>query len=96
MNKYFITLDNHLFCGMGTNYVAIAENEEELLPLADLWAYDNFCDLGGMDDYDEDSEDNEYTIEELDEAPYATIVEYNEETHGKWEWFELIYDGTKK
>lgn len=90
MNKYFITCDNYLFCGMATSYVAIAKSQADFEKMLDLWAYENYADLGG----ETDAEDNEeYTQEELDEAPYWKVEDYNEELHGEWDWFELVYDG---
>lgn len=94
MNRYFITCSNNLYCCMDTNYVVIAENEEEFINLVDMWAFDNYVDLGGSTDAEWD--DDGYTQEELDAAPYVIIEEYNEESHGEWDWFELIYDGSNK
>ena len=94
MNKYYVYLDNHLFAGMGQGFGAIANSEDEFSNLLDLWAHDHFSDLGGYDDYDEEDLNTEYTIEELDEAPYATVEEFNPDWHGEWEWLEILYDGS--
>lgn len=92
MNNYIINCDNHLFCGMGTQYVAIANDEKDFEYLLDHLAYENFMDLGGWEDYEE----NEYTANELDQAPYWTVELFNEETDGEFDWYELIYDGSDK
>ena len=96
MNKYFITCNNHIFCGMETHYTAYAENKEEFLDVVDMWAHDNFVDLGGYDDFNENDPESDYIEDELDEAPYAKVEEFEEEIHGKWEWFEVAYDGREK
>lgn len=93
MNKYFITCDNHLFCGMYTNYVALAKSENEFENMLELWAYENFCELGGFDNYDEDCDDNEHSLEELDESYFTRVEEFDEELHGEFDSFELIYKG---
>ena len=96
MNKYIVTTNNHLFCGMDKEYSAIAKSKQEIEDNLPCLAYDDFSDLGGFDDYDEDSDKNEYTLEELDESYYMFVDEYNEEDHYNFDIYELIYDGRIK
>lgn len=75
---------------------------------ASLQAYDNFSDFSGFQgvledlfpDNDSDdgySEEQETEAMEVEGEYYSyTIEEYNEDSHGEWDWYDLIYDCTEE
>lgn len=104
--KFLIHLETN-WCGEWADYVAIAEDESELLDLADRLAYENFESFDGFNAVCEDmfgdpnEETGEYTDEQIAEAEQNEgsyysfeITEWNKEDD-EWDWYELIYDCTK-
>jgi len=99
MNKYIITVDTN-WVGTEEKYAAIAEHEDELYPIANDFSYNNFIESGGpqyvLQELFPDAE--EYSDEEIEEGGFQETEYYNsnielfdEEIHGSFEDYELIY-----
>ena len=102
MKKWIIHCNNHLYVGCYSDHAAIAETEEELEGLASNQAYETFLDMGCQEQFyeenlgeDHDWEDEDALAEQIDEAYYYEIKEFDPEEHGKFEWYELLYDASK-
>jgi hypothetical protein len=107
IKKYYIKTETY-WCGEDKEYVAICDEKyySELEELVASTAYDTFLEFGGPDGVLEemfgflDDEKIEYDGVEEDEAEnchgdyYFWSIEEFDESHGEWEWFEVLYDNT--
>lgn len=107
--KYILNVYTN-WCGEYNNFSAIVDDEHMngFENIANLKAYDNFYDFDGPnsvleDLFPEHDYEENYSDEELDEAEQRegeyygyTIEEYNEDSHGEWDWYDLIYDCTEE
>lgn len=102
MNKYLINVYTS-WCGEDQNFVAIANNEFEFRDLAELESFNNFSDFEGIEaildeefpeaEGDYTDEQREYA-EEISPQYYGyTIREFDPETDGQFEWYEVLYSG---
>lgn len=102
MKKFIIKVTTN-WCGMDQEYAAIAEDEKDLDDTAAELAYNNFADFDLLKEVTAelfpDVDDEEFTDDQVDaaievEGEYYsyTIEEFDENTHGQWEWYDLKYD----
>lgn len=101
MNKYIIKVHTN-WCGMDQEYAAIAKNKEDLESIAAELAYDNFAEFDLLYEVAAelfpDEEGEEFSDSQLDAAAevegkyyWYTINDFDEELHGNFEWYELVY-----
>lgn len=103
MKKKFIIIVSTNWCGEDNNFSAIADDESELWNLADELAYNNFSDFGGVnaiaeelfgtDDPTDEQLEEIYKVET--EYYSSEIEEWDEEQHGEFESYELVYGSLK-
>ncbi len=98
MKKWLIKVDTN-WAGTDKDYVAIAETEYELWPIAEEKAYENFIDVNGMDMILDElfPDQEEYTDEMFEEATtleseyYDAFIEEFNGTDEQFNQYELIY-----
>ena len=106
-NKYIIHIET-AWCGEYNDYTAIAEDEVDLLNLAEELAYQNFADFSGFNQILEDlfqdqlEEGEDYTDEMISIAEneehdyYSSTISLFEGTDEEWEYYDLVYDASLK
>lgn len=104
MSKRYILKTDTNWCGEDTSQGVITNNVDSLHDLFQIEAYDRFMDFGGFDTILEDMfpDTDDYTDEQRDEVAEVeseyysyTIEEFDEETHGEWDWYDLFLDDTE-
>jgi len=106
-NKYIIHVET-AWCGEYNDYAAIAEDEIDLLNLAEELSYNNFADFSGFEQVLSDlfaeqlEEGEDYTDEMISIAEnqeydyYSSSISLFEGTDEEWEDYELVYDASLK
>lgn len=103
MKKYIIRVYTN-WCGMDQEYAAIAEDKGKLENKAEELAYDNFSSFDCIYDVadelfpneEEFSEDQLEAAEAISGEYYGyAIDEFDEDSDGPWELYELIYEEGK-
>jgi hypothetical protein len=105
MSKKYILNVGTSWCGENNEFAIITDNADspQLNNFCELTAYENFCEFEGskgvLEDLFPDVVDEEYSDEQIDEASseehnyYSWNIElYNEEDHGSFDWYELIWE----
>lgn len=99
MNKYIIKVHTN-WCGMDQEYAAIAKDKEDLENLAAELAYNNFAEFDLLYEVaaelfpneEEFSDDQLEAAAEVEGEYYGYIIyDFDEESHGNFEWYELVY-----
>ena len=106
MGKYILNCYTN-WCGEDNDFGIITEdpNSPNCINTCQIHAYDNFSDFSGfqgvLEDMFPEVEDDEYTDSQISDAADAegeyygyTIEPYDEEVHGEWEWYDVIYNDT--
>ena len=108
MKKVILRVETN-WCGESQEYAAIICDEciDDFYTRANELAYENFCDFGGFEammeeNFEKENEDDEWSPEQLQEgyelesSYYSYDVEdYDENSHGEWDWYDLVYDCTE-
>lgn len=103
MKKKFIIKVDTNWCGEDNSFAAIAEKESELYDITDELSFSNFSDFGGItaiaeelfgtDDPSDEQLEEIYKVET--EYYSSEIEEWDEEQHGEFESYELVYGSLK-